>query len=361
VRSHLVAFLAADVERLLPPGGAARAQVAEVGTQTLLAALPERRRGQARTYLRGFDPGAARRATGTLGIDAVCAHSDSYPTPLRDLRHQPPVLYASRLEAVARHEEPGAVVIGSRRPSEYGRTVAHRLGRGLGSAGVPVVSGLALGIDAVAHRGCLDGGGTTVAVLASGVDVAYPRTNRALYERIWASGAIVSEMPPGARPLRWLFPARNRIMAALGRLTVVVEAAERSGTLITADCAAEIGRQVAAVPGQVTSPVASGTNALLRDGAALVTGPQDVLDLLYGVGGREVPEPAQPSLGAREGAVFELVARGATLEELTRETHLAAAEIRSALARLELRGLVRRSPAGSYVPAGQPAPVPSAR
>ncbi len=244
------------------------------------------------------------------------------------------------------------MVIGSRRPSEYGRTVAYGLGRGLGAAGVPVVSGLALGIDAIAHRGCLDGGGSTIAVLASGVDVAYPRTNRRLYERIRESGSIVSEMPPGSKPLRWLFPARNRIMAALGRLTVVVEAAERSGTLITADFAAEIGRDVAAVPGCVTSDVAAGTNGLLRNGAALVTGPQDVLDLLYGVGAREVPSEAPPAaLDPVEQAVLAQVTRGASLDQLAAETGLAAAVIRSTLARLELHGLIRRAPSGGYVPA----------
>ena len=152
-------------------------------------------------------------------------------------------------------------------------------------------------------------------------------------------------------PYRWRFPARNRIMAALGRLTVVVEAAARSGTLITADCAANIGRQVAAVPGQVTSPVAEGTNALLGDGAALVTGPQDVLDLLYGVGGRDLPDPPPPRLDAREGAVMELIGRGAGLNELASETGLPAGTLRSTLARLELRGLVRRAQSGRYVPA----------
>jgi DNA processing protein len=267
------------------------------------------------------------------------------------LSQPPTVLYATAIDLVARLDEPAAVVIGSRRPSEYGRTVAYRLGRGLGAAGVPVVSGLALGIDAIAHRGCLDGGGRTIAVLASGVDVAYPRTNRRLYERIRESGSIVSEMPPGSRPIRWLFPARNRIMAALGRLTVVVEAAERSGTLITADCAAEIGRDVAAVPGCVTSDVAAGTNGLLRNGAALIAGPQDVLDLLYGVGAREVPAEAPQALGPVEQAVLTHVTRGATIDQLAVDTGLTAGAIRSALARLELRGLIRRAPSGSYVPA----------
>ena len=328
-RSHLVAFLAGDVQRL-----------------RAMATDPH-----ARAFVRRFKPNEARDAIGALAIEAVCSHSALFPSGLRDLRHPPPVLYATDLELVRDEPDPAAVVIGSRRPSEYGRTIAHRLGRGLGAAGVTVVSGLALGIDAVAHRGCLDGGGRTVAVLASGVDVAYPRTNRALYERIRVAGAIVSEMPPGSRPYRWLFPARNRIMAALGRLTVVVEAAERSGTLITADCAADLGRDVAAVPGRVTSDAAAGTNGLIRNGAALVTDPQDVLDLLFGVGARKVPEAPRPPLDPAEQRVLDALSRGETLDELGRQTGLGAAALRSTLARLELHGLVRREASGAYTPA----------
>ena len=347
-RSHLVAFLAGDVERLLPAGRPARAGAVEAGTEALLAAVPDHRRAEAQALLAGFDARAVRAG---LGCDAVCSHADAFPDPLRDLRHPPAVLYATSLERAAAGAAPAVVVVGSRRPSEYGRTVAYRIGRGLGAAGVRVVSGLALGVDAVAHRGALDGGGSTVAVLAGGVDAAYPRTNRALYERIWTDGAVVSEMPPGTRPLRWLFPARNRIMAALGVLTVVVEAAERSGTLITADCAAEIGRDVAAVPGQVTAAVSAGTNGLIRAGAALVTGPQDVLDLLYGVGVRTVPEEPAAPLGPPERRVLELVARGAGTDEIGRETGMPAAAVRATLARLELGGVLRRAPSGSYVPA----------
>jgi DNA processing protein len=287
----------------------------------------------------------------TLTVDAVCVHSEAFPVPLRQLPQPPAVLYATRFDVIAGLDQSVAVVIGSRRPSEYGRTVAYSLARGLGAAGVPVVSGLALGIDAIAHRGCLDGGGATVAVLANGVDVAYPRTNRRLYERIREHGSIVSEMPPGARPCRWLFPARNRIMAALGDVTVVVEAAQRSGTLITADCAADLGRDVAAVPGQVTTEAAAGTNALIRSGAALVTNAQDVLDLMYGVGVREVPTAPAPVVDAQEERVLELVARGTGVDELGREAGLSAAALRATLARLELHGLVRRAPSGAYVPA----------
>jgi DNA processing protein len=141
-------------------------------------------------------------------------------------------------------------------------------------------------------------------------------------------------------------------MAALGSVTVVVEAAERSGTLITADCAADLGRDVAAVPGQVTTSAAVGTNSLIRNGAALVTGAQDVLDLLYGVGAREVPITPTPELEPHEQRVLELVSRGAGLDELGSQTGLAASAVRSTLARLELEGLLRRAPSGAYVRAG---------
>lgn len=321
-RSFRTAFLAAAIERSGP-----RAE----------------REAGARSFDERFDGTAAREA---LRVDAVCAHSERFPARLRDLPQPPAVLYSTRLDLLS--DEPRAVVIGSRRPSEYGRTVASRLGRDLGVTGVPVVSGLALGIDAIAHRGCLDGGGRTIAVLANGVDVAYPRTNRSLYERIREHGAIVSEMPPGSRPHRWLFPARNRIMAALGDVTVVVEAAQRSGTLITADCAAELGRDVAAVPGRVTSDVAAGTNGLLRAGAALVTGAQDVLDLLYGVGAREIPPDPPIELDRRDQRVLDLVSRGVTTDEIGHEAHLSASAVRATLARLELSGLIRRTAAGGH-------------
>jgi DNA processing protein len=348
-RSHLIGFLAGDVQRLLPPGGPARAEVLDADSETLLAAVSKPRQSEARAMLRSFKPGGARAAAQDAGIDLACEHAERYPTLLRELRRPPPVLYTTNL-SVTEGGAPAAAVIGSRRPSEYGRSVAYSLARGLGSAGVPVVSGLALGIDAIAHRGCLDAEGTTVAVLASGVDVAYPRTNRGLYDRIRKAGSIVSEMPPGSRPYRWLFPARNRIMAALGQVTVVVEAADRSGTLITADCAADLGRDVAAVPGQVTSAAAAGTNALIRNGAALVEDAQDVLDLMYGVGVREVPAEPVPALAPAERRVLDLIGRGAGLEELGREAGLTAAAVRAQLARLELRGFVRRAPSGAYVP-----------
>src|SRR5207248_9480300 len=164
-------------------------------------------------------------------------HSSSYPVLLEELSDAPAVLFTTatleRLVALA--SEPTVAIVGARRCSGYAREVAYELGRSLGAAGVTVASGLALGVDAEAHRGAVSARGGAIAVLAGGPDVPYPRTNRSLYERVRRGGAVVSELPPGTRPFRWGFPARNRIMAGLARITVIVEAAERSGSLITAE------------------------------------------------------------------------------------------------------------------------------
>src|SRR3954471_2453195 len=167
------------------------------------------------------------------------------------------------------------------------------MGRGLGVAGVTVISGLALGIDAASHRGALAGGGAALAVLACGPDLAYPRRHLRLYEEIVDRGVVVSELEPGTQPFQWSFPARNRIMAALAELVVVVEAREASGSLITSPFATQLGRDVAVLPGQVTARVAAGSNGLLREGATLVRNAEDVLDELFGVGvgQREPPVP----------------------------------------------------------------------
>jgi DNA processing protein len=251
--------------------------------------------------------------------------------------------------------EPAVAIVGTRNPSPYGMEVAHALGRGLGAAGVPVISGLALGIDATAHRGCLEGNGVPVAVLACGPDVVYPRRHRALRERVRAAGIVLSELPPGTRPYRWSFPARNRIMAGLARMTVVVEAADPSGSLITTDFARDLGRSVAAVPGRVTSRMARGTNGLLKDGAVPITSTEDVLEELFGVGVRragaappvaEGPEPLEPADPVL-AAVLEAAERMGSVAAIATASGLSIGDTRVAITRLEAGGyLVRRSLAG---------------
>jgi DNA processing protein len=213
-----------------------------------------------------------------------------------------------------------------------------------------VVSGLALGIDAIAHRGCLAGNGMPVAVLACGPDVVYPRRHRALHRAVREHGLVISELPPGVRPFRWSFPARNRIMAGLAQLTAVVEAADPSGSLITTDFARDLGRSVGAVPGHVTSRVARGTNGLLRDGAIPITRTEDVLDELFGVGMRQAPAPE----GAREPAdpllrrVLQAAEGHDSVGAVAHAAGIGIAETRSALGRLELEGHLVRGDLGSW-------------
>lgn len=318
--------------------------------ERLAAALTAR--AEVRAVRDGFDPAVERERCEAARLVALCRHAAGYPEMLRDLGDDvPAVLHVSgagRLQALL--AEPAVSVVGARRASQYGLEVARGLGRGLATARVTVVSGMALGVDAAAHTGALEGGDGTVAVLAGGADVPYPASKRTLYTRIAARGAVLSEFPPGFRPQRWCFPARNRIIAGLGGLTVVVEGLERSGSLITARVARDLGREVGAVPGQVTAPLAAGSNALIRDGAHLVDGPQAALDVVCGVGARSVSEGAA-LVEPRLRAVLDAVAGG-------RDTlgALAAAGARTdeamvALAELELLGHVRRTAGGRYVAA----------
>ena len=238
-------------------------------------------------------------------------------------------------------------VVGARRASSYGREVARQLGRELATAGLAVVSGLAFGIDACAHRGALEGG-LTFAVLGCGADVAYPAAHRSLWRRIGESGLVLSELPPGTGAWRWSFPARNRIMAALGAMTVVVEAAERSGSLITADLAVDLGRDLGAVPGPVGSRLSAGPNNLLAGGACLVRDAQDVLDAMLGPGARRI-ERTGPPLDSRPLAALESIELGAeTSDAIAAELGISGAETAAALADLEAAGYVTCSLLGAY-------------
>lgn len=275
-----------------------------------------------------------------------------YPACLADLGEpNPPQLFGVGARgAIESFEHENAVtIVGSRSASDYGLRVAEALAGELASAGVLVVSGMARGIDAAAHRGALDAGGRTVAVLANGPDVVYPALNGPLHERIAAQGAVISEHPPGTPPRKHFFPARNRIMAALGHAVIIVEAALPSGSLITAEVAARLGRTVGAVPGRLGARNAEGTNALLKDGAQLIRGGRDVLDLLFGVGGagRSPAVELDPPLGT----VLELVRSGlGTLDRIVAESGLTAPAAAGAVLRLELLGLVAADASGAYAP-----------
>jgi DNA processing protein len=251
-------------------------------------------------------------------------------------------------------EGPRVAIVGSRRPSPYGEAVAEQLGADLAKARVIVVSGLALGIDAAAHRGALNGGGVTIAVMGTGVDVVYPASHTRLAEEILAAGgALVSQFPDGTIPRRQNFPARNWTMAAISDAVVVVEAAEGSGALITAEAALHLHKEVMAVPGSVFSPLSVGTHGLLRDGAGLVQNARDVLAVI-GLGGEVLDDPLllperlrfalRPE---RDGIVAHLSdVLPVSAADLARKLQLPVAEVLGRLTALELDGAVRRQEAG---------------
>ena len=239
---------------------------------------------------------------------SVCRHDDRYPPGLGDAADAAWALIGRGDPGLLCGLEPQAAVtiVGSRRATSYGREVARELGHEVSTAGLVVVSGLAFGIDACAHRGALDAGGRTLAVLGCGPDAPYPAAHRTLWRQVVKSGAVISELPPGSTPWRWSFPARNRVMAALAGMTVVVEAATKSGSLITADLAADLGRDLGAVPGPVNSRASAGPNELLAGGACVVRDGQDVLDALLGAGAtrlRRLGPPLDLDLAAVLSAV----------------------------------------------------------
>ena len=280
---------------------------------------------------------------------ACCRHDSLYPVGLRDAADAPWALIGRGDPALLTELEPEGLVtvVGARRASSYGREIARELSRELTAAGIVVVSGLAFGIDGCAHRGALDAG-RTVAVLGCGVDMPYPVAHRSLWRQICERGLVISEQPPGAGAWRWTFPARNRIMAALAGMTVVVEAAERSGSLITADLAADLGRDLGAVPGPVSSRSSAGPNNLLAGGACLVRDAQDVLDAMLGPGARRV-EKAGASLDPELIEILEAVERGEdTCDAVAIDLDLSGAEAASALSRLEMLGYVSCSMVGVY-------------
>jgi DNA processing protein len=295
-------------------------------------------------FRRGFDADGYLAELGRRGLRFVARSDRGFPPLLRAIHDPPPGIFLRGRGEEELLSRTTVAIVGARACSSYGAAVARKLGRELAAAGLVVASGLARGIDGEAHRGALDAGGLTVAVLGCGVDRDYPASHRELAARIAERGLVVSEYAPGVEPAPWRFPARNRIIAGLSRATVVVEARESSGALITADLALEEGREVFAVPGEITSRLAAGTNALLRLGATPLTSADDVLEAL-GV----VLEPRpRPKLGGDAERLLARVRDGPVgADELARATGLGAGELSVLLSELELAGVVAES-AGTY-------------
>jgi DNA processing protein len=359
--------------------------------EALVDAVAGQRAGELRRALTRFNADAQRQRIAAARLGVVCRCSGEYPPALLALRTPPAALYLTgsprRLASFV--AEPAVAIAGARRASAYGIETARSLASGLAGVGVPVVSGLALGIDGAAHAGALqaaagtahagtlqaaaggaaagrtpaaqrdtmtpdrdDGRCVTIAVLAGGADRPYPASNRRLYAQIRSVGLVVSELPPGVRPRRWMFPARNRIIAALSTITVVIQARSRSGALVTARHAAQLGRRVGAVPGQVSSPLSSGPHALIRGGAELITDAQDLLDLLYGPGQRLVADARRAQLEPTDAALLDALDEGHQGRAAFVRAGLGPIEGLEAVATLELAGLIRRSAGGGLTVIG---------
>ena len=283
---------------------------------------------------------------------------DDYPARLREINNAPPVLYLRG--AFATKDEWAVAVVGTRRVTPYGRQVAERIALTLANSGITVVSGLALGVDTVAHRTSLEAGGRTLAVLGSGVDQIYPSKNRALAQKVIENGAIISDYAPGTPPEATNFPPRNRIISGLSLATVVVEAGIKSGALITADFALEQGREVFAVPGNVFAPQSRGPNKLIQNGAHPLLDPQEILDVLDLT---RVTEQLEARVvlpaNATEAQLFEVLGHEPLhVDEVLAQTNLPIEQVTATLALMELKGMVRqvggmrytaiREPGGEY-------------
>lgn len=285
------------------------------------------------------------------GFGVIPMTSPSYPASLMELVDPPPLLFLRGDKALL--TEPAVAIVGSRRATEAGRRAAERIGRILAEAGVTVVSGLALGIDGAAHRGALQGGGKTLAVLGCGLGRVYPAAHRGLFREIGRKGLLVSEFLPGESALPHHFPKRNRVIAALSRAVVVVEAGNKSGALITVDHGLDLGREIFVVPGSVENPQAAGSNALLREGARVVPDPGAILDELSDLGfqawkGREVtggPGPDGDRVPPELRVLWEgLSERPLSVEEIAQETAIPLAAALAGLSALELGGWARQGP-----------------
>ncbi|MBV8083110.1 MAG: DNA-protecting protein DprA [Candidatus Eremiobacteraeota bacterium] len=304
---------------------------------------------EARARLSRIDDDAARaalRAAAVSGARIVLRTDDAYPAALRDLCDAPLVLYVRG--DLACLGDRSVAIVGSRAATTYGRAVASAMAAEFAAFGATIVSGLARGIDAAAHRGAIDAGVPTIAVLGSGVSALYPHYHALLADEIVErGGAVFSEFAPTQAARAFQFPMRNRIVAALAHATVVVEASSRSGALITARLADELGRCVFAIPGDVGRPTSAGTNGLIADGVPLVTSGTDIAALM-GWSCAIGRTPAGVAGDAAQSTLLARLAEPRTVDELAASGNADAAELSSQLVLLELQGLVERGPGGAY-------------
>ena len=288
-----------------------------------------------------------------LGIRIVTLVDEEYPVLLREIDDPPMVLYVRGMLPI--DPARSLAIVGTRRGTRYGKMVAGRFASRLAMKGITVISGLAAGIDAAAHQGALDVGGRTVAVLGCGLDYPYPKRNQPLLAQLVKDGAALSEYPLGTRPAKWTFPQRNRLLAGLSRGVIVVQAPERSGSLITARLALEQGREVFAVPGNITTITSAGTNRLIKDGAKLVETIEDVLvefpDLWkQQESSAEPSEEEEPELGERERLVYDLIGlEPVHVDDIIARADLSPTEASHVLLLLQLEDLIDEVEGGRFI------------
>lgn len=289
------------------------------------------------------------------GNHLITIRDDAYPVLLKEIHDPPPALHLSGDPAVLNHTQ--ISIVGSRRPSPDGRRIARKFARGLANLGITITSGLAMGLDSEAHKGALQAGMKTVAVLGNGLDFIYPAWNRELAASITANGAVISEFPLGSRPLRTNFPLRNRIISGLSVGTIVVEAALKSGSLITARCAMEQGREVFAVPGSIYNTTSHGCHYLIREGAKLIECIDDVLEEIRPLSALLTRENRLPEENDKKIKMLDadckllldnIGKRPVTIDILVEETGLPVNSVASALLALEMEGLIDSLPGGEY-------------
>lgn len=282
------------------------------------------------------------------GVFLLTRDDPLFPCSLFDISSHPSVLYCKGNIKKLKKDECISIV-GSRTPQGYGKSVTSSLASSLGTEGFTIVSGMADGVDSIAHRAALECGAYTVAVLGCGPDVIYPRANFELYEKIVKNGMIITEYAPGVTPERFYFPERNKIVAALSCATVVTEAGLKSGSLITAEYAKKYSRHVFAVPGNVTSSLCSGSNELIKEGAHMATGAEDLLKIL----GKDAPmqkeKSASPSLSPKEKLIYDAISDAPkSIDEISAKTSLKVTELFDILLEMELGGMIQRSGADKY-------------
>ena len=282
-----------------------------------------------------------------IRIQYIRQEESGYPEKLKVYKGMPKGLYF--LGRLPDKDRPSVAVVGARRSDSYGNETARTFAKELAAKGVQIISGMAWGIDGMAHEGALEAGGDTFAVLGCGVDICYPAGHRRLYERIMEKGGILSEQPPGMPPIAGHFPARNRIISGLSDLVLVVEAKEKSGSLITADFALDQGKDIFAVPGRVTDVRSKGCLNLIRQGAGVADSPQAVLDAL-GIFSGKNKEPEKILLAKEENIVYSWIRlQPVSLEELIQKTGFPPGTLRSLLVGLELKGCIRQIQKNDYV------------